>query len=239
MNYEMIGEGSQAIVFLHGWGGSREDFRKVAEKLGRGYRCYLIDLYGFGSTPHPEKPLRLIDYTRGVRCIVNKEKLDKVVLVGHSFGGRIAINYCVNFPEVEKLVLVDSAGLKPRRKLPYYLKKINYKLRKRLKLSTENCGSSDYKLLGSNIRRTFVNVVNYHQNKEVSLISENTLILWGSEDTETPLYMAKALHRKIKKSQLTVIDGVGHFPFIDAFLPCVNAISEFLAEEKDAVLARK
>ena len=173
-------------------------------------------MYGFGDTPHGDKPLTVCDYAQGVIKLLDNLNIDKVDVVGHSFGGRVAIYLSAVYPDrVNKLVLCDSAGLKPRRNLRYYFKVFIYKLRKFLGLNIEKYGSSDYKALSGVMKKTFVNVVNFDQKTQLSCIFCPTLIIWGGKDKTTPLYMAHKLNKKIKNSELFVIEKGGHFAYAD------------------------
>ena len=152
-----------------------------------------------------------------------------VNLLGHSFGGRISLILAseqhAEF-KVEKLLLVDAAGIKPKRGIKYRYKVFAYKLKKALGLKPKNAGSSDYKQLPLHMKSVFVRVVNTHLNKLLYKIDCPTLIVWGALDLDTPLYMAKKLNKHIKKSQLIVFDDAGHYAFLDKpleFNAIVNA----------------
>lgn len=106
----------------------------------------LVDFYGFGKTPHPDYPLTVKDYADGVLELMDKLNIEKATLVGHSFGGRVAIYIAAKYPEkVEKLVLVDSAGIKPRRGIKYRLKILLHKILKKFGKGLK--GSKDYRAL--------------------------------------------------------------------------------------------
>jgi pimeloyl-ACP methyl ester carboxylesterase len=154
--------------------------------------------------------------------------MTNVILIGHSFGGRIAIQYCTMYSNVEKLVLIDSAGIKPRRKLRYYYNLFKYNLRKTFNMKVSHLGSKDYKSLNCVMKQTFVNIVNYNQKPTLKNINVPTLIIWGEKDTETPLYMAKILKRKIKDSRLCIIKDAGHFSYLDDLITFYNYLTGFL-----------
>ncbi len=216
-------------MLLHGWGANSSLMLPIARGIKR--RSIIPDLYGFGATPHGEKPLAIEDYVRGVLEITEKENIERFDLIGHSFGGRISIMIASLFPEkVNKLVLCDSAGIKPRRNLKFWFKKINYKFRKKLGLSTLNCGSSDYRALSGAMKKTFVNVVNFDQTKQSTCVFTPTLLIWGSKDKDTPLYMAKKLKKNIKNSKLFVIKDAGHFSYAENPKEFLRIVNGFLKE---------
>lgn len=165
--------------------------------------------------------MTLQDYADGVEEIIKRYDMKEVILVGHSFGGRVAILLASYLKCVKGVVLVDSAGLKPRFSLKRFLRKADYKIRKFFRLNTQKCGSADYKKLDGNMRITFKNVVNQYLDCLLPKIECDTLIVWGRYDKETPLYMAKRLKRGIKSSGLVILEG-GHYSYLDSY-------AEFLA----------
>ena len=116
---------------------------------------------------------------------------------------------------VKGIVLLDSAGAKPRRGIKYFLKVLLYKIAKALKLRSLPKGSDDYQKLSGPMKKTFVNVVNEDSERDAASIKVPTILIWGSEDKETPLYMCHRLNRLIKESESLVIEGAGHFAYLE------------------------
>lgn len=137
--------------------------------------------------------------------------------MAHSFGGRVALRLALKDKRLDKLVLTGSAGLKPKRSVGYYFKVYLYKLLK--KVFSENFlkgfGSSEYRSLDGVMKKSYLKIVNTHQDQEVSKITNKTCLIYGSKDKSTPLYIAKKFNKLIKNSTLIVISGAGHFAFID------------------------
>ncbi len=120
--YEVYGQGPP-ILLLHGWGGNVNSLRPVFNHLTASYRVYALDLPGFGRSTPPSSAWGTYDYAHLVAQFCSNLEIKSAHLIGHSFGGRVAINLCFYFPHlVNKLILVDSAGIKPRRGLGYYTK---------------------------------------------------------------------------------------------------------------------
>ena len=203
------------LIFLHGWGGEIASFKGLADRLSARFRITLIDLYGFGKTPHPDHPLCIEDYARGVEDVIKTTGGGKVILVGHSFGGRIAMRLAATNAEVVGLVLIDSAGVIPRRGLRYYWRVARYKLAKKLDLKNKPLGSSDFAALSGAIKGTFINVVNESSIPDAKRIAVPTLLLWGSEDRDTPLYMCRKLQKSIADCEEVIFEGAGHFSYLD------------------------
>lgn len=227
MYYETFGKGAPVVV-LHGWGASGKLARPLARLMGEG-RFIIPDFYGFGSSPHPDHALRLDDYVDGVREILGKEGVSRATIIGHSFGGRVAIKLAVNYPELaERLILVNSAGIKPRRGLRYLVRVARYKLAKKMGKNLDHYGSSDYRALSSQMKGTFVNVVNEDLTPILKRITCPTLVIAGESDRDVPLYMGKIMKNKIKNSKLAVIQGAGHFSYVDSPNGVRCAVSSWL-----------
>ena len=237
MNYVTFGQKKKpAIVFLHGWGGSIDSWISIAKRFaGFGFYSVVLDFWGFGSSPEPKEPIGLEEYAVGVEAIINDLGLEKVSIVGHSFGGRVAIMLASrNKIDVWRLVLVDSAGVKPRRGIVYQYKVWRYK---RLKIKVkkglvdssilDSYGSSDYKLLSPVMKQIFIRVVNLDLICYAKGIKAETLLIWGRKDKDTPLYMARKFKRAIKNSRLVVYPA-GHYSYLDCMDEFVDELYTFL-----------
>ena len=205
---------------MHGWGLDYNAFLPIKNYL-KGYKCYFFTLLD------EDKECTLYDYVEYLKCVIERESLDNITLIGHSFGGRVALLLAKNNPQVKGLILVDSAGLKPRFSVRKTIKKLDYKIRKRLNLDVTKCGSKDYIVLSNNMKETFKNIVNYHLDGILNEINQDTLIIFGKKDKETPLYMAKRLKKGIKNSALILLNG-GHFAYLENFYTFSMIIKNYL-----------
>ena len=217
LKFEVFGEGNINAIFLHGWGASKTNFLWIKDYLN--CTCHFASLDGFDDEPPPDD-ITIEGYAKRLQKYINDNKLNNVVLVGHSFGGRIAIEYAAH-NSLLGLVLVDSAGVKPKFNILKKLKILKYKLAKALcKIGLVNnkyldrFGSADFKEASDQMKRVMVYAVNHNQKNELNKIKCKTLVVWGKNDKDTPLYMAKIINKKIKNSELAIIDG-GHFSFLD------------------------
>lgn len=221
--YEIVGKG-KPIILLHGWGTSKKTFNSLAEEISTSYEVHLIDLPGFGQSDEPLRPFSLNDYVLFLRDYVMRFKLTSPILLGHSFGGRIAIKYTTLFEEVDKLILVDSAGIK-RISVKSKLKIFKYKLLKRWYKLTKNkqmyhklitnSGSYDYKVASFIMKQTLTNIVRENLKKSAKKINKETLIIWGKDDKVTPYKDALYLNKHIKNSGLVTFENTGHFPYLE------------------------
>lgn len=222
MNYEYYGTGQKTIIFLHGWGGSISSFKYFADILSNSFKVLNIDFPGFGQSREPLREYSVRDYANEIHNLILNLNIESYYVVAHSFGGRVALVLNDINSNMEKLVLVDSAGIKPRFSLKKWLKIKKYKIYKKLvktRLLNPKClekfGSNDYKNLSENMRKTFVKVVNEDLSRYAKNINIDTLIVWGKNDKETPPYMAKRLKRYIKNSEIVWINNAGHFSYLD------------------------
>ena len=225
VNYKIAGEGFPFLI-LHGWGGSSNSWNVVQDILSKsGYKVISIDLPGFGKTPSPQVPWEIKDYSDFILKFVEKLKLGKIILLGHSFGGRISIKFASLHPErLEKLVLFASAGIKHpwnfRKRIIYSFVAIgNFilspKFLRRVKDLARNIfyisiRQRDYTKVKGAMRETFKKVVDEDLAPDLSRISTNTLIVWGERDNAVPLADAYFIKEKISKSILKIIPNVGH-----------------------------
>lgn len=222
-------KGDVVNVYLHGWGADYKSLFFCKDHIKA--PSLFIDFSPFGRSDKNIKGWTIFSYATMVVSLCEKLNIRKINLIGHSFGGRVAILVSVFCPtRVNKLVLVDSAGVKPRRRFKYHFNVWKYRMRKRLKLNVEGIGSSDYIALNDDMKKTFKNIVNTHLNDFLKDIKAPTLIIFGKNDKTTPLYMARCLHKKISNSKLVLIDG-GHFCFNDNRYLFIKSVSEFLKEE--------
>lgn len=222
------------IVLMHGWGGSSVSFRGVFEYLSTLNRdVIVVDFPGFGSSDLPGENWGIDDYALCIEALIQALKLRKVTLVGHSFGGRVAL--CLGNKEyAQSLVLVDSAGMTPRRSLAKAYKVWRYKMAKKAGKDVSKYGSVDYLALPDIMRRVFVRIVNTHLEDRLAAITCPTLIVWGNKDTDTPIYMAKRLVRGIKDSSLVMLSG-SHYAYVEDNIKFNLILAEFTKGDKECL----
>ena len=127
-SYFDVGQGENTLIFLHGWGSDATAFFYTVSKLCAKYRIIALDFAGFGRSDNPPSSYTVADYALDVVTLLDVLGVQKAVFVGHSFGTRVAIEIAVFYPKIAQgLVIVDGAGIKPRRKPSYYLKVLAHK----------------------------------------------------------------------------------------------------------------
>lgn len=224
------GEGDRTIVLMHGWGCDHTTLASIERTaLQCGYRVVNVDFPGFGKSQEPSDVWGVEEYTALIEELVSTLGIERPVLLGHSFGGRVGILYASRHPEVDKLILVDAAGIKPRRSLGYYRKVYTFKFikhmmyllygrekaEKKLDARRAKAGSSDYAGASPMMRRILSKVVNEDLTYALPSVKAPTLLIWGENDTATPLADAKKMERPIPDAGLVSYPGCGHYSFLD------------------------
>ena len=200
------------IVILHGWGHSREHWAQFASMF-HDVDVQMIDLPGFGSEPLVSAEWGIPEYADWViKKLQAASAKRKVILVGHSFGGRIATCIASRNPEwLAQLVLIGAPCLYMPSQKVRLIKRIA-KVVKLLGLAGNSLSlnseltEADKKDMGEIYRR----VVSYDQTEELKKIHTRTLILQGSADTYPSEEVCSAMHRLVQDSQYKVLPGVGH-----------------------------
>lgn len=241
--YTLEGSGSP-VLLLHGWGASSQHLSAVAVGLAPTFRVLAVDLPGFGWSDPPPEAWGSGEYAAHVRRLLDRLAIGPAAVLGHSFGGRVAIQLAAASPaRVARLVLVASAGIRPPRGSGYYARVGATKLLKAMAalpglgrlgrpLATwwvERAGSRDYRAAGR-LRPTLVRLVNEDLAPLLPRIQAPTLVLWGDQDREVGRAAVVRLASGIRGARLLVFEGAGHFPFQDTPERFRDTLIAFLRE---------
>lgn len=245
VNYKIAGEGP-AILVLHGWGGSSDSWIEVQKILAKeGFQVICPDFPGFGKTPSPPEPWGIRDYTDLILEFLKKLGVENFFLLGHSFGGRISIKFTARFPEkIKKLILCDSAGVKPKpglkTRIIYWLAKIGNavftpKHLTRFKDGARNffyifLRNKDYIKANGVMKETIKKIFEEDLLPDLSNIKTKTLLIWGQIDRMVPLRYAYIFKENIRGSRLEILPKVGHSPHLEIPEKFSEIISKFLKE---------
>lgn len=231
INYIQYGKGRD-IVFLHGWGQNIEMMNPLGKKFENEFRVTILDLPGHGESSEPNEAITIYDY-----CEILKEFLDKIdvvnpVLVGHSFGGRIAIIYGSKY-KTDKIVLLGAPCIRKEEKISFKLKLLKTLkkvpgLNKLEGFAKKHIGSRDYRNASEVMRKILVNTVNEDLSACAMKISCPTLLIWGSNDTEAPLEDAKELEKLINDAGLVVYENGTHYTYLEFLIPVCKVIKTFM-----------
>ena len=242
MYYEKYGNSPNNIIILPGWGNTRETFNYLISILKNDYTVYVLDYPGFGKSTFPNRDLNINDYSFLITKFIIDKKIDNPTIIAHSFGGRIVIDMFQDLKvKIKNLILIDIAGIKPKKRFINKIKEKIYKLLKKIAYILPNSmrktyldflinifGSSDYSTLSNNMRNTFINIVNCDQKDLIHNINVDTLIIWGEYDKDVSLNDAYFISKEIKDSGLVVIPKSGHFPYLDRAYYVNRVILEYL-----------
>ena len=204
------------FLILHGWGSCAQRWEEVKNYLeSKGFKVYVPDLPGFGQSPPPKKVWSISDYAEWVKEYCKEQNLLKVFLLGHSFGGAIALKFSLKYPEkVKKLFLVAPAIIRKRSLKKEIIKKIakpfSFLPESAKKIIYIKILKSNYPLKKGIMRDIFLRVIKEDQLEDCSSISVPTVIIWGENDNITPLKDAYSIYKRMKKSKLVIIEDQGH-----------------------------
>lgn len=224
------------ILMLHGWTYSTEKWSPFFDLLKDNYYVKLLKIPGL--TEDLKEVWNLDNYVDWLKKKVDKEK-GKIILIGHSNGGRISLAFSHKYPEkVAKLILIDSAGIY-HNELSVRLKRLIFgKVAKIGKKFTDSeslrkfvykiAREGDYSNATIAQRQTMVNLINSDLTDIIKKVKIPTLIIWGAQDKVTPLTDGQLMHSLIKNSQLSIIKDAGHSPQFTNPKEVAKIINEFI-----------
>ncbi len=208
----------------------------IGQGLKSNFRITIIDLPGFGKSEEPIYGWNIYDYCDMLHIFIKQLNIAKPIIIGHSFGGRIAIIYSAH-QEVDKLVLLaapfkksdNSKTIKTRllkcaSKLP---------LLNRVKdVAKKYIGSNDYRNASTIMREVLKNTVNEDLTKYAKMIKSPTLLIWGSADLQVPINDAIELEKLIEDCGLVVYDELGHYAYLENINQTMLILNKFLDLER-------
>ena len=240
LNINYIDEGSgPLLMMLHGWGSNIELFKGVIDYAKAKYHVVAMDMPGFGKSDEPKEPMDVDDYVNFVLAFIKElypsEK--EIIFLGHSMGGRIIIKLTSGMHDgritadfkVPKIVLTDAAGVKPVKSAAQNKRTKRYKFYKNIITKTgiakafpgtldalqKKVGSADYAAASPIMRQSLVKVVNEDLVPYMPSVTMPALLIWGDQDTATPLSDGKKMEELMPEAGLAVINGVGHYSFLE------------------------
>lgn len=246
INYEVEGNG-KPVVLLHGWLCSLQTLAPLARHLSKNFKVYSIDIIGFGKSELPDKPMNTDDYGNFLKRTLEALKIDNPILIGHSHGGRMIINYAGrNLGKINKIVLIDSAGIVPKRSIKYYCKVYSFKFLKNIfnilpktemfinmrERALNKFGSEDYKNSPEVLRKSMSIILNEDQKENLKRIKAPTLLIWGDKDTATPIDQGKTMEKLIPGSGLVTFKGAGHYSYLNELPTTLAVLDEFFKNDK-------
>ena len=242
INYIDEGEGTP-VLLLHGWGSSGEVYRGFINTLKSRCRLVAPDFPGCANSDTMSEPWDLEDYCDFVLKFMKAVGLEDPIMMGHSHGGRVTMYMtATGMVNPSKIVLLDAAGLIPKKSLKQKFRAKSFKVIKAvltlpvirnfsaslLDKARRHYGSADYNAAPEVLRKTLVSLVNTDIRDVLPSIKCPTLLIWGENDTATPLSDAKIIESLIDDAGLCVIKGTGHFSFVERPFEANAIINSFI-----------
>jgi pimeloyl-ACP methyl ester carboxylesterase len=237
----------QTILILHGWGRAKNAQTAYKKTIGlfekKGYEVYAPDMPGFGEAANPKVPFKLENYAEYIRNFIKKHNIHAPILIGHSFGGRVAIKYITsNTTDVKALILCGVPGFTPVKKVKLFasllIAKIGSLIFSLPGLSTleEKIRSWFYYVIGARdfyraegtMRDTFKNIVREELKDMMEAIRIPTLLVWGDKDAIVPIHVATRMKNIIRNSKLLIIPDGKHSVIMDEPTIFVDDVHSFL-----------
>lgn len=248
---ELTGQGSQRVVLLHGWGCDTSLMKPVADYLAQDMQVLNLDFPGHGQSSRPPEPWGVPEYAAATLEVLRQLDFLPCAVIAHSFGGRVAAYLASEDSGLfTKIILTGAAGIrKPQteesRKRSEEFKKLKGlchaarkmkifgslpdKMEEKLR---QKYGSRDYNALDAEMRQTFVKVISLDLSDRYSKIKQPTLLIWGDQDTETPLWMGRQMEKDIPDAGLVVLQGGTHFAYLEQVQRFNKIAHVFLMEEQ-------
>jgi len=229
INYKIAGQGP-AILILHGWSGSSDSWISVQEILAKaGFKVICPDLPGCGKSPPPTEPWGMDEYINLISNFTKQVSLEQFSLIGHSFGGGLAVKFAAFFPEkIKKLILLDAAVVRTERlslrqkfarflakmsyaftRIPFFEKTIFSMIRP---LVYKIAGVRDYYQSKGVMRETFKKIFKEDLSQYLPKVKTPTLIVWGKRDSTLPVEDGFLMQKEIFNSQIEIIEEADHSP---------------------------
>ncbi|MCL2174211.1 alpha/beta hydrolase [Candidatus Saccharibacteria bacterium] len=234
--YVRVGRSDAPVVLmLPGWRASVADFVGLMKNQTDNFDIVALEFPGFGATETPPRAWDVQDYTNFVQKFIEKINLTEIrAIIGHSFGGRIMLNGCSSGQiSAEKLIFIDSAGVRPKVSTRGKILRIVAKMARifpenfRTKIGRK-FSSTDYKATSGVMRETFKQIINLDLTPQMRQIKQSSLLIWGHDDDQTPLADAEIFAREIPRAKLEIVENAGHYVFLDQPEKVAKLIAEFL-----------
>lgn len=246
IHFKVSGQGRD-MVLLHGWGADLSLMNPIHKHFERYFHTISVDLPGFGLSDQPPHKWGVADYAAVVKAFLHSQGLERPILMGHSFGGKVSILLAAQQLPLHKLILVDSSGIVPKRDSKYYFKIYSYKtarrimqlpglkqlFRRRLEVLKNRSGSEDYRNARGVMRETLVKVINEDLTGMLAQIKVPTLLMWGANDTATPVSDGRLMEQLIPDAGLVVLENAGHYSYLDRLPDFLHITGQFLKEDME------
>lgn len=233
------------LVWLHGWGRDKRSFTNILSFFSD-YNNIAIDLPGFGEVLPPNEVWSTEDYARYVDQYIAKQNINKkIFIIGHSFGCRVGLRFANLYPDkIAGLVLISAAGLKKKRSIIFKIKsslmrnfgKLLSLIDKIFKTKYKECysksfGSADYRNAQGIMKSIFIKTINEDLSEIAPNIKTKTLLIFGSNDIDTPPEFGKLYNKMMINSQFFELQNFDHNSIlVEGRFQLQNLITKFIKD---------
>lgn len=233
INYLDLGEkSSETVLILQGWGTHAGLYTALAEHLSTYMRVLLPELPGFGQSDEPKEAFSADDYADFTEKFLSSLGVTRLSIICHSNGGRITMKLVTREQSkftYDKLVFIDSAGIVHEKTARQRAKQSVYKAGKNflslapikaafpgaLENYRSRHGSADYRAASPVMRQTLVKLVNEDFRPLMPEIDRPSLLIWGTNDSDTPLADGKIFEQLIPNAGMVEVQGAGHYSYLE------------------------
>ena len=234
------------VLLLHGWGCDADIYAPFMAAIRERATLITLDFPAHGQSEEPPEPWGVGDFYKQVTALLYALNVDKVDIVAHSFGARVAVYLAAQSPElVNKIVITGGAGLKKPEESKASKRTVQYKrlramakglgklpllkapMKQAQELLIQKYGSRDYAALSESMRPTFVKIISEDLTPMLHQIQAPVLLIWGANDAETPLWMGRTMEREIPDAGLVVFEGRSHYAFLEESARFLTIINQF------------
>ena len=233
LNYQRYGNiKGKTIVLLHGWGQNIDMMKPIGDRFTKDFDIVIFDLPGFGNSSEPKEFFSCYDYVELIHKALEELKVEKPIIIGHSFGGKLGLLYASKY-ETEKLVCLASPFCKEIQKVTMKarllktLKKVPL-LNKLEDFAKRHMGSTDYRNASGVMRNILVGHVNLDIKEDIKKIKCPTLLIWGTNDEAVSIERAYELEKLIKDAGLVVYEGCTHYAYLERLGQTISVLKSFL-----------
>lgn len=244
INYIKRGNG-KAVLILPGWGTTINTYMSIINSISTYSTVYCLDMPGFGESEEPNTSWNLDNYVTFVMDFLKNQNIKEVDLIGHSNGGKIIIKLMSNKNldfKVNKIILIGSAGLVHKKTLSQKLTIKTSKICKKIlelkpiKAACPNLisklknsfGSEDYRNASPVMKQTLVQLIDQDLRELLPNINVPTLLIWGENDTATPISDGEIMKEIIPDAGLIKVENCSHYVFLEKPAYVNKIISTFL-----------
>ena len=238
--YRHSGSGND-VILLHGWGQNMDMMAQIESHLCSAFSVWNLDFPGFGESDDLPEAWSVEDYREFLRDFVETFGIEDPILIGHSFGCRVAIRYAVKYP-VHKMCLTGAAGLRGTTTNVQKVRNKAFKAAKWMLKTThqdkmlqhlqDHTGSSDYRAAKGALRKSFVKIVNDDLRPLLPQVKCPVLLVYGDQDEATPLWMGQVMEQEMPDAGLAVFEGDDHYAYWHQADRFNRVLDVFLKEDR-------